>query len=172
MERLTKSQLESKTVPDLKALCDALSLQVEGMKKSEIIECLLKYYEELNEKSIHADSDFENLGDANTETIDSSENSQCEECKVSNVCETDLQIVSEAAVSTEENCVVDDKDSHLQFPRTINIRKPKMLYKDESLTIPICHVGGRLNLLSQSSSCYKAVVIISGRGQLEGYLAR
>ena len=37
MERLTKSQLESKTVPDLKALCDALSLQVEGMKKSEII---------------------------------------------------------------------------------------------------------------------------------------
>lgn len=171
MERLTKSQLESKTVPELKALCDALSLQVEGMKKGEIIECLLNYYEELEKASVDGDKYFENLEDTSIETIDSSENIQCEECKVSNVCETDSQIVSEAAISEEEN-VVDDKDSSLQFPRTINVRKPKMLYKDESLTIPICHVGGKLNLLSQSSSCYKAVVIISGRGQLEGYLAR
>lgn len=172
MERLTKSQLESKTVPDLKALCDALSLQVEGMKKGEIVECLLKYYEELDKKSID-DESTQKLEDTN---IDDSHDEQSEEFECSDVCEDTLKTVSEDTNESNNFEATDstniDNNPDAQLPKTVNIRTPKMLYKDEALTIPICHVGGKLDIISQTSSCYKAVVIISGRGQLEGYLAR
>ena len=139
----TRGELQAKRVPELKELAESFNLETKGLRKAEIIDVLVQYFE------------------SEIELEDSEE-----------IQENEKMLEDIPMGTTFQKEIKEDECEIKQTPSILNLHKPKMLYKFDNASAPICHVSGAVKILEDSGKYYKVRVVISGRGNLVGYVLK
>lgn len=188
METFKKSELEAMRVGELKELAAKFDIDVDGLRKADIVEVLLKYCSE-------GGSSVEDVVDAEPEIIAEPEEEVSARLTEASQLEEAEEIVSEELpeVPESEEPGVSEPESIAQ-PEELDPEEPEetsapielsaqhstitaltqlhTLFKNADKTCPIRQISGKVKILQAQSDWLKVEVFISGMGHVVGYIFR
>lgn len=173
-ENFSKSQLEQMRVADLRNIAENYSIDVSGMKKSDLVEAILDVDEEDKQSdiSVEFDEPSENIQDTSIpedagkpetdEDIDiETDDEDCKECNL-NVLDSDNENIeipkSANSVSNESKVVIKNGIAPL--------------YYDKNCTKVCSRISGKMIILSEFENSTKVRGFISGYGPIVGYIRK